>query len=493
MSRQKKEKGSDRSYGRYDRYDRYDGYSQYGPEDGQDQGYVPYSSDYRQAPDGKRRGKRRTNRLGGLLIILQLIATIAALWSVQRLGFLPLAYVAAGGLIGAAVWFFCLLLQLVRPRGVRIFGKILSLLLIILLGLVTWYCLKTQNVFDQIFGKPADGTTEGPAEQKDIDAATEIAGAAYEDSQPVENIMDAAEQKILAVAGSQTANGFEPIKSILMRTFERINVLYESKGGITGLPTGFKDLDRLTSGLQASDLILVAARPSMGKTAFTLNIASYVGLHGGKVAFFSLEMSKEQLMQRMLCSEGSIDSQLLRTGQLGDEDWTNLVTVADKLNRAPIYIDDTAGITIMDLRSKARRLKAEHGLDLIVIDYLQLMQGRPGKNGDNRQQEISEISRSLKALARELNVPVIALSQLSRSVEARQVKRPMLSDLRESGSLEQDADIVMFLYREDYYDKDTEHKNQTEVIIAKHRNGPVDTVNLYFQKEYTKFRDMIRE
>ena len=209
-----------------------------------------------------------------------------------------------------------------------------------------------------------------------IDAATEIAGAAYEDSQPVENIMDAAEQKILAVAGSQTANGFEPIKSILMRTFERINVLYESKGGITGLPTGFKDLDRLTSGLQASDLILVAARPSMGKTAFTLNIASYVGLHGGKVAFFSLEMSKEQLMQRMLCSEGSIDSQLLRTGQLGDEDWTNLVTVADKLNRAPIYIDDTAGITIMDLRSKARRLKAEHGLDLIVIDYLQLMQGR---------------------------------------------------------------------------------------------------------------------
>ena len=198
-------------------------------------------------------------------------------------------------------------------------------------------------------------------------------------------------------------------------------------------------------------------------------------------------------MQRMLCSEGDIDSQMLRTGQLDDEDWSHLVTVADKLNRAPIYIDDTAGITVMDLRSKARRLKAEHGLDLIVIDYLQLMQGRPSKNGDNRQQEISEISRSLKALGRELNVPVIALSQLSRSVEARQVKRPMLSDLRESGSLEQDADIVMFLYREDYYDKDTDKKNQTEVIIAKHRNGPVDTVRLYFQKEYTKFRDMIRE
>ena len=306
-------------------------------------------------------------------------------------------------------------------------------------------------------------------------------------------VTDDEAKKILAVAGAQASNGFESLKSIIMRTFEHINVLYESKGGITGLATGFKDLDRLTSGLQASDLILVAARPSMGKTAFTLNIASYVGLHGGKVAFFSLEMSKEQLMQRMLCSEGDIDSQMLRTGQLDDEDWSHLVTVADKLNRAPIYIDDTAGITVMDLRSKARRLKAEHGLDLIVIDYLQLMQGRPSKNGDNRQQEISEISRSLKALARELNVPVIALSQLSRSVEARQVKRPMLSDLRESGSLEQDADIVMFLYREDYYDKDTDKKNQTEVIIAKHRNGPVDTVRLYFQKEYTKFRDMIQE
>ncbi len=212
--------------------------------------------------------------------------------------------------------------------------------------------------------------------------------------------------------------------------------------------------------------------------------------------FAKLPYVEEVSVERKLPNKVTItvkESQALAYIVLGDEDWTNLVTVADKLNRAPIYIDDTAGITIMDLRSKARRLKAEHGLDLIVIDYLQLMQGRPGKNGDNRQQEISEISRSLKALARELNVPVIALSQLSRSVEARQVKRPMLSDLRESGSLEQDADIVMFLYREDYYDKDTEHKNQTEVIIAKHRNGPVDTVNLYFQKEYTKFRDMIRE
>lgn len=324
-----------------------------------------------------------------------------------------------------------------------------------------------------------------------INAATAIASAAYEDNTDVENIMDDAEKKILAVANRQNGGAFESMKSIVMRTFERINVLYESKGGLTGISSGFKDLDKLTAGLQKSDLILVAARPSMGKTAFTLNIASYVGTHGGKVAFFSLEMSKEQLMQRMLCAEGGIDATKLRTGQLDTQEWNKLVHVADTLSRAPIYIDDTAGITVMELRSKARRLKAEHGLDLIIIDYLQLMQGRPNKNGDNRQQEISEISRSLKALARELDVPVIALSQLSRSVESRQIKKPMLSDLRESGSLEQDADIVMFLYREDYYDKDTENKNITDIIVAKHRNGPVDTISLFFQKEYTKFRDLL--
>ena len=326
-----------------------------------------------------------------------------------------------------------------------------------------------------------------------IDVATEIASAAYEATDDVKDIMDDAEKKILAVAANQTGGAFEPIRNIVIDTVGRVETLYENQGGLTGISTGFRDLDRDTSGLQKSDLILVAARPSMGKTAFTLNIATYAAMHGHTVAFFSLEMSKEQLVQRMLCSEGGIDSQRLRTGQLEDADWDRLINTADRVSKASIYIDDTAGINVMDLRSKARRLKAEHGLDLIVIDYLQLMQGRPNKNGDNRQQEISEISRSLKALARELNVPVIALSQLSRSVEARQVKRPMLSDLRESGSLEQDADIVMFLYREDYYDKDTEHKNQTEVIIAKHRNGPVDTVNLYFQKEYTKFRDMVHE
>jgi len=325
-----------------------------------------------------------------------------------------------------------------------------------------------------------------------IDAATEIAGKAYEDSDDVENIMDEAEKKILAIAASQMRGTFEPISDILMSAIERAEKLYENQGGLTGISTGFKDLDQLTSGLQPSDLVLVAARPSMGKTAFTLNIATYAALHDTSVAFFSLEMSKEQLVQRMLCSEGGIDSQRLRTGQLLDEEWDQLIATADRLSRAKIYIDDTPGIAIMELRSKARRLKAEHGLDLVIIDYLQLMQGRGSRNGDNRQQEISEISRSLKALARELHVPVVALSQLSRSVESRQVKKPMLSDLRESGSLEQDADIVMFLYREDYYDQDTENKNITDVIIAKHRNGPIDTVKLFFHKEFTRFRGISR-
>ncbi|MBO6291338.1 MAG: replicative DNA helicase [Selenomonas sp.] len=327
-----------------------------------------------------------------------------------------------------------------------------------------------------------------------IDAATAIATAAYEDTDEVANIMDEAEKRILVVAAGQKTSGFESMKAILLRTFERINSLYESKGNITGISTGFKDLDAITSGLHPSDLVLVAARPSMGKTAFTLNIASFIGLHNlGTVAFFSLEMSKEQLMQRMLCSEGGIDAQRLRTGKLEDDEWTRLVETSNRLNQSPIYIDDTAGITVMELRSKARRLKAERGLSVIFIDYLQLMQGRGAKNSDSRNQEISDISRSLKALARELDVPVIALAQLNRSVENRQGRRPMLSDLRDSGSLEQDADIVMFLYREDYYDRDTEAKNITEVIIAKHRNGPVDTVKLYFQKEYTKFRDLLIE
>ena len=326
-----------------------------------------------------------------------------------------------------------------------------------------------------------------------IAAATEIAGAAYESADEVEDIMDSAEKRILQVASGKRSKDFVPLQDILLDTLEQIDLRYNNKGSITGLPTGFTELDHLTAGLQKSDLILVAARPSMGKTAFTLNIAAHVVLRAKEpVAFFSLEMSKEQLVQRLLCSEGRIDSQRLRVGELEEKEWGDLVDTANRLSAAPLYIDDTPGITVMELRSKARRLKAEHGLSLIIIDYLQLMQGRGNKSGDNRQQEISEISRSLKALARELNVPVIALSQLSRSVESRQIKRPMLSDLRESGSLEQDADIVMFLYREDYYDPETENKNITEVIIAKHRNGPVDTVDLTFLKQFTKFGNLSR-
>jgi len=326
-----------------------------------------------------------------------------------------------------------------------------------------------------------------------INAATEIAGAAYESADEVEDIMDSAEKRILAVSSGKRSKDFVPLQDILLDTLEQIDLRYNNKGSITGLPTGFTELDHLTAGLQKSDLILVAARPSMGKTAFTLNIAAHVVLRAKEpVAFFSLEMSKEQLVQRLLCSEGRIDSQRLRVGELEEKEWGDLIDTANRLSAAPLYIDDTPGITVMELRSKARRLKAEHGLSLIVIDYLQLMQGRGNKSGDNRQQEISEISRSLKALARELNVPVIALSQLSRSVESRQIKRPMLSDLRESGSLEQDADIVMFLYREDYYDPETENKNITEVIIAKHRNGPVDTVDLTFLKQFTKFGNLSR-
>lgn len=326
-----------------------------------------------------------------------------------------------------------------------------------------------------------------------INTATAIAAMGYEDSEDADTIMDKAEKMILEIASNRKTSDFTPIKQIVIDTFSKIEGLYESKGGLTGLSTGFKDLDKLTAGLQPSDLILVAARPSMGKTAFTLNIASHVAIKENKpVAFFSLEMSKEQLMQRMLCAEGLVESQRLRVGDLDEQDWQKLIAAADKFSKAPLYIDDTPGITVMELRSKARRLQQEKGLSLILIDYLQLMQGRNSRGSDNRQQEISEISRSLKSLARELNVPVIALSQLSRSVESRQIKKPMLSDLRESGSLEQDADIVMFLYREDYYNAETENKNITDVIIAKHRNGPVDSIQLFFHKQFTKFADLLR-
>lgn len=328
-----------------------------------------------------------------------------------------------------------------------------------------------------------------------INTATQIASMSYEASEELEAIVDKAEKSILEISSRNTGGDFAPIKTILIEAFNRINKLQTTGAAITGVPTGFKDLDELTAGLQPSDLILIAARPSMGKTALVLNIAQHAAIREKKsVAFFSLEMSKEQLVQRMLCCEAPIDSQKLRIGALEETDWLKLINAADKLNGAEIYIDDTPGISVMQMRGKARRLKAEHGLDLVIIDYLQLMQGSAssGRN-ENRQQEISEISRSLKALARELGVPVVALSQLSRSVESRQIKRPMLSDLRESGSLEQDADIVAFLYREDYYEKDTENKDITEIIIAKHRNGPVETVNLLFQKQFTRFVNLTKQ
>lgn len=322
-----------------------------------------------------------------------------------------------------------------------------------------------------------------------INAATEIATSAYDEADEATNIIDKAESRIMQISSRRSSGALVPLNNILMDTVDQFEKIFNAKGQIMGLSTGFADLDRMTSGLQPSDLILVAARPSMGKTAFTLNIASYVAINTNRpVAFFSLEMSGTQLMMRIIGALGGINTQEARTGNITDEDWDKLMHTANKIYNAPLYIDDTPGISIMELRSKARRIKAEHGLELIVIDYLQLMTGSSSAEG--RQQEVSEISRSLKALARELNVPIITLSQLNRGVESRQIKRPMLSDLRESGSLEQDADIVMFLYREDYYTPETERKNITDIIIAKHRNGPIGDVELLFRKEYTKFENL---
>ncbi|WP_418791208.1 replicative DNA helicase [Phosphitispora sp. TUW77] len=320
-----------------------------------------------------------------------------------------------------------------------------------------------------------------------ISVSTRITQMGYEGEEDIEVLLDKAEQMIFELAQRKSHSGFTHLKNIIMETFERIEVLHQNKGGITGVPSGFADIDRLTSGFQPSDLIIVAARPSMGKTALCLNIAQYAALRKElPVAVFSLEMAKEQLVTRMLCAEAMVDQQKVRTGQLTDKDWQQLTRAAGPMSRAPLFIDDTPGITAMEMRAKCRRLKAEHGLSLIVIDYLQLMQGR--KRIENRQQEISEISRALKMLAREIQAPVIALSQLSRAVEQRQDKRPMMSDLRESGSLEQDADIVMFIYRDEYYHPDeSDKKGQAEIIIAKQRNGPVGSADLGFMKEYTKF------
>ncbi len=323
-----------------------------------------------------------------------------------------------------------------------------------------------------------------------IDAGTAIVNAAYDESIEIEDVLDQSENTILAVTNKEWSKQGSSMTDILLNTFSRIDALCKNKGGITGIPTGFVDFDRLTAGLHPSDFIIIAARPSMGKTAFALNIAAHVALHQDKhVALFSLEMSDEQITERILCAEGAVDSQKLRVGELNKDDWDRMLCTAEMLGGENLQVDDIPEITAAALRQKARKIKSQHGLDLIIIDYLQLMEGSKGKT-ENRQQEIAEISRSLKALARELNVPVIALSQLSRAVETRQDKRPMLSDLRESGSLEQDADIVAFLYRDDYYNPDSQNKNITDLIIAKHRNGPIDTIRLFFHKQFTKFSNL---
>lgn len=322
-----------------------------------------------------------------------------------------------------------------------------------------------------------------------INTATEIASAAYNEDEEPSVIIDRAERSILEISSRRSSSDLMPLNNIVMETLEQFDQIFNAHGNLIGLPTGYIDLDKYTSGLQPADLILIAARPSMGKTAFTLNIASNIAILGKRpVAFFSLEMSATQLMMRIIGSLGAINIQEIRTGNIAQDSWQKMMDTADMIYDSPLYIDDTPGISITELRSKARRIKAERGLELICIDYLQLMQG--SNTSDGRQQEVSEISRSLKALARELRVPIITLSQLNRGVESRQIKKPMLSDLRESGSLEQDADIVMFLYREDYYTPDTDKKNVTDVIIAKHRNGPVGEVQLIFRKEFTRFENL---
>jgi replicative DNA helicase len=308
----------------------------------------------------------------------------------------------------------------------------------------------------------------------------------YEAGEEALSLLEEAERLIVEISQRQSKEGFVTIRSILLKTFDKIEYLYSNKGNLTGVPTHFRELDRITSGWQASDLVIIAARPSMGKTALVLNMAQNAAVKSKvPVALFSLEMSKEQLVQRILCSEAMVDQQRVRTGELLDSDWPKLTQAVGPLSEAPIFIDDTVGISLAELRSKARRLKMEQGLGLIIIDYLQLM--TVGKKVESRQQEVAQISRGLKGVARELSVPVIALSQLNRGVEQRQDKRPLMSDLLESGSIEADADLISFIYRDEYYHPDSEKKGIAEIIIAKHRNGPVGTVELGYLKEFTKF------
>lgn len=325
-----------------------------------------------------------------------------------------------------------------------------------------------------------------------IKTANEIIELGYDPTEDVDDIMEGAEKKIFNIMQNKNQKGYSAMRDILVDSFTQLEELYNRKQHITGVPSGFTDLDYRTAGFHGSDLVLIAARPAMGKSAFALNIATNAAVKAKvPVAIFSLEMSKEQMVNRILCSEAMVDSNKVRTGKLEEDDWTKLAEAIGPLSEAEIYIDDTPGISVMEIRAKCRKLKLEKNIGMVVIDYLQLVQGSNKRNG-SREQEISEISRSLKILAKELNVPVIALSQLSRAVEQRPDHRPMLSDLRESGAIEQDADIVMFLYRDDYYNEDSDKKGIAEVIIAKHRGGSTGTVDLVWLGSYTKFVDLER-
>jgi replicative DNA helicase len=318
-----------------------------------------------------------------------------------------------------------------------------------------------------------------------------IANDCYLSREPVDTILEETEKQIFDLVQNRTTGDFVSIGQIVLESFESIEAAAKAKGSVTGVSTGFYDLDYKTAGLQPSDLILVAARPSMGKTAFVLNVAEHVAVRDKKTtAIFSLEMSKDQLVKRMLAMNSRVDSQSIRSGELRDDDWVKLVESVKEIGTSGLIIDDTPGISISELRSKCRKFKLEHDLGLVIIDYLQLMSG--SRRSESRQQEVSDISRSLKALAREIQVPIVALSQLSRAVEQRPDKRPMLSDLRESGAIEQDADVVMFIYRDDYYNKDTEEPGVAEIIIGKQRNGPTGTVKLGWQAQFTKFVNLER-
>jgi len=337
----------------------------------------------------------------------------------------------------------------------------------------------------------ADIVAEKAVLRRLIKLNEEIANTCYVGRESLESILEDTEKRVFNLIQRRNTGEYVPIRQIVMNAMDQIERASKNKGNVTGIATGFIDLDYRTAGMQPSDLVLIAARPSMGKTAFVLNIAQHVAFKLNQtVAIFSLEMSKEQLVNRLFSLESKVDAQKLRTGNLSDNDWEKLIETAGIIGKSNLIIDDTPGITISEMRSKCRKYKLDSDLKMIIIDYLQLMSGSGGGRNDSRQQEISDISRSLKALARELGVPVLALSQLSRAVEQRPDHRPMLSDLRESGAIEQDADVVMFIYRDDYYNKDTEKKGIAEIIVAKQRNGPIGTIELVWLPEYTKFANM---